>query len=165
MSATSKTAVATEMGVFEFSDNDIVNADEYVPSQHQEGHSTHIRPFLLYDHGFVLAVVFADNEQDALDIAADADALDRFKLDPSDEHVRIAYMVKVKAAPGDNGYFQFENSATGTARTGEIECWDWGENVTFLGNASEPFDIEALGVVELPNPPMSICALYNAWKP
>jgi hypothetical protein len=32
----------------------------------------------------------------------------------------------------------------------------------FLGNASEPFDIESLGVEELPNPPRLFCALFNA---
>jgi hypothetical protein len=36
------------------------------------------------------------------------------------------------------------------------------EGITFLGNASEPFDIESLGVVELPNPPRSWCAQLEA---
>ena len=33
--------------------------------------------------------------------------------------------------------------------------------VSYLGNASEPFDIEGLDAIELPNPPFSFCALFN----
>lgn len=36
------------------------------------------------------------------------------------------------------------------------------EGLTFLGNASEPFDIESLGMVELPNVKQSWCALFDA---
>lgn len=36
------------------------------------------------------------------------------------------------------------------------------EGLSFLGNASEPFDIEALGVEVLPNPRLSFVALFNA---
>ena len=39
------------------------------------------------------------------------------------------------------------------------------EQYTCLGNASEWFDIESLGVEELPNPPMSFVALFNAAHP
>lgn len=38
------------------------------------------------------------------------------------------------------------------------------EGLTFLGNASEAFDIEGLDVIELPNPPFSFVALFNAKK-
>ncbi len=38
------------------------------------------------------------------------------------------------------------------------------DRAAYLGNASEPFDIESLGVVELPNPPFSFCAMFNAIK-
>lgn len=34
------------------------------------------------------------------------------------------------------------------------------EGISFLGNASEPFDIESLGIVELPNPENSFCTLF-----
>jgi hypothetical protein len=37
-----------------------------------------------------------------------------------------------------------------------------GEGLTYLGNASEPFDIESLGVIELPNPPRSFVAEFVA---
>jgi hypothetical protein len=36
------------------------------------------------------------------------------------------------------------------------------ENISRLGNASEPFDVQALEIVELPNPPFSFVALFNA---
>lgn len=39
------------------------------------------------------------------------------------------------------------------------------EGITYLGNASEPFDIESLGVVEMPNPARSFAAQYAAQFP
>ena len=39
------------------------------------------------------------------------------------------------------------------------------EGITFLGNASEPFDIESLGVVEMPNPARSFAAQFAAQFP
>jgi hypothetical protein len=36
------------------------------------------------------------------------------------------------------------------------------EGVTYLGNGGEPFDIEGLGAIELPNPPFSFVALFKA---
>ena len=82
---------------------------------------------MLHDHGFVLAVVFADCLQDALDIAVDNDKLDRFQVT-------------------DN----------------EMSDYPDEEGLSFLGNASEPFDIESLGAIELPNPKFSFVALFNA---
>lgn len=35
------------------------------------------------------------------------------------------------------------------------------ESLAYLGNACEPFDIESLGYVELPNPKFSLTALYG----
>ena len=37
-----------------------------------------------------------------------------------------------------------------------------GEGLSYLGNASEPYDLEGLGIIELPNPSFSFCALFNA---
>ena len=44
------------------------------------------------------------------------------------------------------------------------EYEDMGDDnpLAYLGNASEPFDIETLGFVEIPNPPFSFCALLGA---
>jgi hypothetical protein len=39
--------------------------------------------------------------------------------------------------------------------------WWWAIEPTFLGNASELFDIESLGYVELPNPKRSFCAQFD----
>ncbi len=49
----------------------------------------------------------------------------------------------------------------------ESEYDDYGVNsdeptCDFLGNASEPFDIDDVRAVELPNPPFSWCAIFNA---
>lgn len=37
-----------------------------------------------------------------------------------------------------------------------------GEGITYAGNASEPFDFESLGIIELRNPRRSWVAEYNA---
>ncbi len=58
---------------FKFSDDDVVNPDDLFTGWSE-------KCFLLHDHGFPLAVCFADNLQEALDEAADADRLDCYKL-------------------------------------------------------------------------------------
>jgi len=111
-----------------FSDDDVVNPDDFIASGQYNPH--HVRPWLLHDHGFTVAVVFADCLQDALDIAVDAGKLDAFKVSDDD-------------------------------------LADYGENedgISRLGNAGEPFDIEGLGVEELPTPPFSFVALFEAMK-
>lgn len=62
-----------------FSENDVVNIDDWIPAGECNPHN--VRPFLLHDHGFVLAIVFADCLRDALDIAADKEKLDSFKIE------------------------------------------------------------------------------------
>jgi hypothetical protein len=110
-----------------FSDADVVNADAFIPSGAHNPHK--VRPFLLHDHGFVLAVVFADCRQDAIDEAVDAGKLDRYLVTPDD-----------------------------------LKGYENGEGISFLGNAGEPFDIEGLDAIELPNPPFSFVALFNAHR-
>src|SRR4051812_33842038 len=61
-----------------FSDADVVNIGDFIPADEFNPHK--VRPFLLHDHGFVVAVVFASCLQDALDEAADAGKLDRFAV-------------------------------------------------------------------------------------
>jgi len=61
---------------FDIKDSDIVNPDDYDYTENI---------YLLHDHGFVLCIVNADNESDALDIAADEGKLDRFKVDDNEE--------------------------------------------------------------------------------
>lgn len=91
-----------------------------------------VRPFLLHDHGFCLCVVFADCLQDAIDEAVDQGKLDRYMITDVD---KADYL--------------------------DPEIGDFRDDVAFLGNASEPFDIESLGAIELPNPPRSFCAQFN----
>lgn len=62
-----------------FSDSDVVNKDDFIPKGESNPHN--VRPWLLHDHGFVLAVAFADCLQDAIDIAYDAGKLDRYKVE------------------------------------------------------------------------------------
>jgi len=64
---------------FKFSDEDVCNPDDFIPAGEYNPHS--VRPWLLHDHGFTVAVVFADCLQDALDIACDEDKLSSFKVD------------------------------------------------------------------------------------
>jgi hypothetical protein len=106
-----------------FNDDDVVNPDEFIPAGEYNPHN--VRPFLLHDHGFTLAIVFADCLQDALDIAADEERLDRFAVAADDVD---------------------------------------GEGLAYLGNAGNPFDIESIDVVELPNPAFSFTAMFNAMK-
>lgn len=115
---------------FSFSDADIVDIDNWIPQGEYNPHN--VRPFLLHDHGFTLAVVFADSLQDAIDEAVDAGKLDRFQVAAADL--------------GDYGDTDEEQS----------------ERLAYLGNASEPFDIETLGAIELPNPPRSFVAQFAA---
>ena len=110
----------------QFSDSDVVNPMDFIPEGEFNSYNT--RPFLLHDHGFPVAVVFASCLQDALDEAADADKLDRYLVSEED----------LKDYPNEE------------------------EGLTFLGNAGEPFDIESLSVLELPNPRFSFCALMEA---
>lgn len=62
-----------------FSDSDVVNPDDFIP--HGEHNPHNVRPFLMHDHGFVVAVVFADCLQDALDEAANKSKLDRYQVE------------------------------------------------------------------------------------
>jgi hypothetical protein len=110
-----------------FSDADVVNPGEFIAAN--DGSNPHqVRPWLFHDHGFALAVVFAACDQDALDIAADQDRLDRYAVSADD-----------LGAYGEDG-----------------------AGLSYLGHASAPYDLEGLGIIELPNPPFSFCALFNA---
>jgi hypothetical protein len=107
-----------------FSDQDIVNQEDFIPQGEYNPHNVH--GFLLHDHGICLAVIFADNVGDALDIAADEGKLEHFRVTEE-----------------DLGDYEDE------------------EGLSFLGNAGEPFDIESIGYLDLPNPQFSFCKLFN----
>jgi hypothetical protein len=112
---------------FTFSDNDVVNPSDFIAKGEFNPHN--VRPFLLHDHGFTLAVAFADCLQDALDVVADEGKLDRFQVSQSE----LAAMTEEEH-----------------------------QRLSFLGNASEAFDIEGLDVLELTNPPFSFASLFLA---
>lgn len=141
-----------------FTDADVVNLDNWIPAGEYNPHG--VRPWLLHDSGFVLCVVFADCEQEALDEAVDADKLDRFLIDVKSLAEREDYMtqdVNEMAAGFDPEVPDYVDEAGGK--------WWWADDAptpAFLGNAGEPFDIESLGVEELPNPKRSFCAQFDA---
>ncbi len=60
---------------FKFSDEDVVNPGAY---------DYHDKVFLLHDHGFTVAVVYADNLQDAIDEAVDAGKMDHYSISEED---------------------------------------------------------------------------------
>lgn len=114
----------------EFSDKDVLNWDDFEPRTRKEHNGK--KPFLIYNEYGTLCIVFADNEQDALDEAADRDAMKGHKINPED-----------KDYDAEKGTYN-------------------GEGVTYLGNASEPYDLTNIGTVELPTPRMSLTGLYLA---
>lgn len=133
---------------FSFTDADVCNPDNFVPDGDYNPHNIH--PWLLHDHGFTVAIVFASNLQDAIDEAVDEDKMDRYAIgdvDLLDYHDDdCASKVRV---PG-----------TGNIAAAACTCDTPG--VSYLGNAGEPFDIETLGFVELQNPPASWAAQFEA---
>jgi hypothetical protein len=70
--------MTAEVQGIKFTDADIANPDDFIPAGAYNPHKIH--PFLLHDHGFTVAVVFASNLQDALDIAVDEDKMDRYLI-------------------------------------------------------------------------------------
>jgi hypothetical protein len=97
-----------------------------------ESNPYNVRPWLFHDHGFAVGVVFADCLQDALDELADSGKIDH--LGVSQEEL------------ADYGATEEEQE----------------ERLTRLGDASEPFDIESLAIIEIQNPKASWCAQFMA---
>lgn len=138
----------------QFTDDDVVNLDNWIPAGEYNPHN--VRPWLLHDHGFVLCVVFASNLQEALDEAVDAEKLDRYKIHPEDEYERYDYMTQDPAEMAAG----FDPECPDYVDEAGNKWW-WYIEPAFLGNASEPFDIDTLGVEELPNPKRSFCAQFD----
>jgi hypothetical protein len=135
--------IATEI---KFADSDVVNIDDYIPTGEFNPHN--VRPWLLHDHGFVVAVVFADCLQDAIDTAVD---------EWTDDTQTVGYMDRYLINMEDDSKTA-DWRAYGDTKEDIWNC----ESISFLGNASEPFDIETLGAIELHNPKLSFLALYNS---
>jgi hypothetical protein len=66
----------------QFSDSDVVNLDNWIPQGEYNPHN--VRPWLLHDHGFVVAVVFADCLQNAIDEAVDEEKMGRYLVTNED---------------------------------------------------------------------------------
>lgn len=139
---------ATANGV-KFSDADVVNPDDWEFGKY--------KPWLIHEAGFVLAVVFAETYGDALDEAADAGRLDKFRIDPKDKGDLEDYFEKDVIPPGYD-----PNCPEYTDEQGNMYWPRVGWEPHYLGNASEPFDTKGVEFVELKRPPFSFVALYNA---
>lgn len=68
---------------FTFADCDIVNPSDFIPAGEYNPHN--VRPFLIHDHGYPVAIAFASCLQDALDTAADGGKLAAFRLTEEDK--------------------------------------------------------------------------------
>ena len=149
-----KTTVQFNGLEFTFTDDDVIEMDWI--DYEGDFHTGHTRLWLLHDHGFTLCVVQADNLQEALDKAVDEGKLDRFMINLDDDSERSDYMT---------------TDASNIAAGFDPECpeyvgkdgtkWFWAVEPAFLGNASEPFDIDSLGYVELPLPKRSVTRLFG----
>lgn len=132
-----KTTIKINGLEFSFCDEDIANPDEMIAQHEYNPHS--VRGWLLHDHGFTICVVFSDSLQNAIDEAVDCEKMDRYLIDMEDDSESAQW----------RDYAKNKN-----------DIWDC-EGLSFLGNASKPFDIESLGYVEFPAPKMSIVRLYG----
>lgn len=119
---------------FRFQPKQIASPESFIP--HGEYNPHHLRPWILHDSGFVVAIAFASNAQDALDEMVDANLLDAFQIDDADMDDYV-----VDPCPTHKlADFDIDCKA----------CQDQGETCSRLGNANEPFDIEALSLIEVP---------------
>ncbi len=66
-----------------FTDDDIVNPDDYIPTGEYNPHN--VRPFALTAYGTVIGIAFAGCESDAVDEIADSGKLDAYQI-PDAEH-------------------------------------------------------------------------------
>jgi hypothetical protein len=139
-----------------FTDVDVVNLDNWIPNGEYNPHK--VGPWLIHEAGFVLAVVFASCLQEALDEAVDENKLDKFRIHPERDDDRADYMTD-DFAEADGGLDpdcpEYEDT------NGHRFWWKDGRAPALLGNASEPFDLDNVSVVALPNPARSFCAQFN----
>lgn len=135
-----------------FTDADVADIGSFIPKGEYNPHNVH--PWIIHDAGFTLAVVFASNLQDALDIAVDENKLDQFM---------IKWPEKDTIPPKYDEIWDYVHEVK-EGEGGKIgdKWYDFNDSVSFLGNAGEPFDIDNLDYQELANPPYSFCAMFNA---
>lgn len=118
-------------GEFTFNEEDVVNPEDFIPAGESNPHR--VRPWLIFAEFGTLAIAFADCEQDALDIAADAGKLNGYKVDETE--------IDPDTDKADHGK---------------------GEEVSRLGNAGKPYDLTYVNMFKLPNPSFSFVALFHA---
>ncbi len=145
----------SEFREIKFTDADVVNLDDWIPAGEYNPHN--VRPFLFHDHGFVLCVVFADCESNALDEAADSGKLDSFKIDLESESEFEDYLTP-NWSEADSG---LDRDCPEITKNGVAYWWRQYKIPSFLGNAGEPFDIDSLNMELMPNPRRSFCAQFN----
>lgn len=114
----------------QFSDVDVVNPDDFVPTGDYNPHRTH--PFLFHDAGFVLGIVFSDNLSDAFDELADSDKIEHFEISETE--------MKEEYSDGDDGRVHYLGNG-GTAYDIEtidvVEMQNPGFSFVALFNARE----------------------------
>ena len=137
-----------------FSDDDVVNQNACIFSGEYNPHNIH--PWLFHDHGFVVCVVFASNLQDALDDAVAAGKFHRYMIDLTTACDRGNYLSRNEVSPSYD-----PNCPDFIDADGNRYWWREGMEPAFLGNASEPFDIESLSIEEMPIPKRSFCAQFE----
>jgi hypothetical protein len=114
----------------------IANAEDYIPAGEYNPHN--VRPWLIGNEYGILAIAYAEHEQDAMDVAADNDTLRGLALD--DDYIQELH------ADGE-----------------DIAA----EAIMYLGNAGEPFSALAAWIKKLPNlSPDELSAMDDAdlWK-
>jgi hypothetical protein len=130
--------------MIQFSDFDVVDIEDFEPGE--DGRNP-VRPWLFHDHGFAVAVVFADCLLDALDKAVDGGKMNRYLI-PTDASAECDCDESPLSLEDYPDLFTEEEAG-----------------ISRLGNAGEPHDIESLGYIELQNPPMSFAALFKSATP
>jgi hypothetical protein len=137
-----------------FTDNDVINMDSVSFEGDYNPHDRKL--WLIHQCGFVICVVEAHSLQDALDEAVDSGKMDPFQIHPEDESDRDDYMTTdvSKIACG------FDPECPEYVDSNGVKYW-WSTEPTFLGNASEPFDIDGVGYVTLPLPKRSVTKLFG----
>lgn len=128
---------------YRITEDNIVSEDDMIPAGEFNPHNIH--PFILHDAGFVVAVVFAEHLQDALDIAADNGRLDRFQVSESEMGDYAEYHTF-----SEDGTCQHCGAYARDVKKPDELCYASASGISYLGNASEPFDIDNLDVVEVP---------------
>jgi hypothetical protein len=149
-----KTIVRYHNYELSFTDEDVIDMDSLSFEGDYDPHRRQL--WLIHDHGFTICVVEADSLQDALDEAVDNGKMDRFQIHPEDESDRSDYMTSdvSEMAAG------FDPERPEYVDEDGVKYW-WSTEPAFLGNASEPFDIDTICYVALPLPKRSVTKLFG----